>query len=55
MWFDQMAIPVGRAKPEAAHKFLNFILDAEEHGCGVELCVITPTATKPRKSFWSRT
>ena len=28
MWFDQMAIPVDAPNPEAAHKFLNFILDA---------------------------
>ncbi|SLN61883.1 Putrescine-binding periplasmic protein precursor [Falsiruegeria litorea R37] len=29
MWFDQMAIPADAPNPEAAHKFLNFILDAE--------------------------
>ena len=29
MWFDQMAIPVDAPNPEAAHKFLNFILDAQ--------------------------
>ena len=29
MWFDQMAIPVDAPNPEAAHKFLNFIMDAE--------------------------
>ncbi len=29
MWFDQMAIPVDAPNPEAAHKFINFILDAE--------------------------
>ncbi len=28
MWFDQMAIPVDAPNPEGAHKFLNFILDA---------------------------
>jgi len=28
MWFDQMAIPVDAPNPEAAHKFLNFILEA---------------------------
>ncbi|MEP1767171.1 MAG: polyamine ABC transporter substrate-binding protein [Sulfitobacter sp.] len=28
MWFDQMAIPADAPNPEAAHKFLNFILDA---------------------------
>lgn len=28
MWFDQMAIPVDAPNPEAAHVFLNFILDA---------------------------
>jgi len=28
MWFDQMAIPVDAPNPSAAHKFLNFILDA---------------------------
>ncbi len=28
MWFDQMAIPVDAPNPEAAHKFLNFIMDA---------------------------
>ena len=28
MWFDQMAIPVDAPHPEAAHKFLNFIMDA---------------------------
>ncbi len=27
MWFDQMAIPVDAPNPEAAHKFLNFIMD----------------------------
>ncbi|MEM7669883.1 MAG: polyamine ABC transporter substrate-binding protein, partial [Pseudomonadota bacterium] len=29
MWFDQMTIPVDAPNPEAAHKFLDFILDAE--------------------------
>jgi putrescine transport system substrate-binding protein len=29
MWFDQMAIPVDAPNPDAAHVFLNFILDAE--------------------------
>ncbi len=29
LWFDQMAIPVDAPNPAAAHKFLNFILDAE--------------------------
>jgi len=29
MWFDQMAIPVDAPNVEAAHKFLNFILNAE--------------------------
>jgi putrescine transport system substrate-binding protein len=29
MWFDQMTIPADAPNPEAAHKFLNFILDAE--------------------------
>ena len=29
MWFDQMAIPIDAPNPDAAHKFLNFILDAE--------------------------
>ena len=29
MWFDQMAIPADAPNPEAAHVFLNFILDAE--------------------------
>jgi putrescine transport system substrate-binding protein len=29
MWFDQMAIPVDAPNPEAAHKFIDFILDAE--------------------------
>ncbi len=29
MWFDQMAIPVDAPNPDGAHKFINFILDAE--------------------------
>jgi putrescine transport system substrate-binding protein len=29
MWFDQMAIPVDAPNPEAAHVFLNFIMDAQ--------------------------
>lgn len=29
MWFDQMAIPVDAPNPDAAHVFLNFILDAQ--------------------------
>ncbi len=29
MWFDQMAIPADAPNPDAAHQFLNFILDAE--------------------------
>ncbi|WP_255768283.1 polyamine ABC transporter substrate-binding protein [Maritalea mediterranea] len=29
MWFDQMAIPVDAPNPDAAHKFINFMLDAE--------------------------
>lgn len=28
MWFDQLAIPVDAPNPAAAHKFINFILDA---------------------------
>ncbi len=29
MWFDQMAIPVDAPNPEAAHVFLNFIMDPQ--------------------------
>lgn len=29
MWFDQMAIPADAPNPEAAHKFLDFIMDAQ--------------------------
>lgn len=29
LWFDQMAIPADAPNPEAAHKFLDFILNAE--------------------------
>ena len=29
MWFDQMAIPVDAPNPEAAHAFLNFMMDAQ--------------------------
>ena len=29
MWFDQMAIPIDAPNPSGAHKFLDFILDAE--------------------------
>lgn len=29
MWFDQMAIPVDAPNPDAAHTFLNFIMNAE--------------------------
>ncbi|MGX9355725.1 polyamine ABC transporter substrate-binding protein [Roseobacteraceae bacterium S113] len=29
MWFDQMAIPADAPNPEAAHTFINFILDAQ--------------------------
>ena len=29
MWFDQMAIPVDAPNPEGAHKFLDFIMNAE--------------------------
>ena len=29
MWFDQMAIPTDAPNVEGAHKFLNFIMDAQ--------------------------
>lgn len=29
MWFDQMAIPVDAPNPESAHKFLDFIMNAQ--------------------------
>ena len=29
MWFDQMAIPADAPNPSGAHKFLNFIMDAQ--------------------------
>jgi putrescine transport system substrate-binding protein len=29
MWFDQMVIPVDAPNVEAAHTFLNFIMDAQ--------------------------
>ncbi|WP_298968686.1 polyamine ABC transporter substrate-binding protein [uncultured Roseobacter sp.] len=29
MWFDMMAVPVDAPNPEAAHVFLNFIMDAQ--------------------------
>ncbi|MFD3191724.1 polyamine ABC transporter substrate-binding protein [Sedimentitalea sp. HM32M-2] len=29
MWFDQMAIPVDAPNPDAAHAFLNFMMDAQ--------------------------
>ena len=28
MWFDQLAIPVDAPNPDAAHKFINFMMDA---------------------------
>ncbi|RME17890.1 MAG: polyamine ABC transporter substrate-binding protein [Alphaproteobacteria bacterium] len=29
MWFDQMAIPVDAPNPDGAHKFINFMMDAQ--------------------------
>lgn len=29
MWFDQMAIPADAPNPDAAHKFINFMMDAQ--------------------------
>lgn len=29
MWFDQLAVPVDAPNPTAAHKFINFIMDAQ--------------------------
>ncbi|MCA0274264.1 MAG: polyamine ABC transporter substrate-binding protein [Proteobacteria bacterium] len=29
MWFDQLAVPVDAPNPDAAHKFINFMLDAQ--------------------------
>ncbi|PVA05921.1 polyamine ABC transporter substrate-binding protein [Thalassorhabdomicrobium marinisediminis] len=29
MWFDQLAIPADAPNPDGAHKFINFLLDAE--------------------------
>lgn len=29
MWFDQLAIPADAPNPEGAHKFINFLLDAQ--------------------------
>lgn len=29
MWFDQMAVPADAPNPDAAHQFINFILDAQ--------------------------
>ncbi len=29
MWFDNMAIPIDAPNPDGAHKFLNFIMDAQ--------------------------
>jgi putrescine transport system substrate-binding protein len=29
MWFDQMGIPADAPNPEGAHKFINFIMDAQ--------------------------
>lgn len=29
MWFDQMAVPADAPNPEGAHKFLNFIMEAQ--------------------------
>ncbi len=29
MWFDQLAVPADAPNPEGAHKFINFILDAQ--------------------------
>ena len=32
MWFDMLAIPVDAPHPENAHKFLDFLMDAEIMG-----------------------
>ena len=36
MWFDQMAIPTDAPNPDAAHTFLNFIMDAQNMAAAQE-------------------
>lgn len=52
IWVDTMILPVGTKNPEAAHKFLNFILDADH---GAQLSNYINFATPNRESMPSIT
>ncbi len=46
MWFDMMAIPANAPNPDAAHKFINFILEAE-NSAAITNYVAFPTPVLP--------
>ena len=53
MWFDQMAIPVDAPNPEAAHMFLNFIMDAQNMAAASNY-VYYANGNRRRSSFWKK-
>ena len=50
MWFDQMAIPADAPNPDAAHKFINFMLDAH-NAAAASNYVYYPNGNKASQEF----
>ncbi|MCU9847157.1 polyamine ABC transporter substrate-binding protein [Defluviimonas sp. WL0024] len=50
MWFDQLAIPVDAPNPDAAHKFIDFILDAN-NAAAASNYVYYPNGNKASQEF----
>ncbi len=49
MWFDEMAIPVDAPNPDGAHKFLNFIMDAQNMAAASNYVYTTPYDAKVQR------
>ncbi|MFD2741234.1 polyamine ABC transporter substrate-binding protein [Sulfitobacter aestuarii] len=52
MWFDQMAIPVDAPNPDAAHQFINFMMDAQ-HAAAASNYVYYANGNKASQEFLS--
>ena len=54
LWFDMMAIPADAPNPEAAYKWMNFIMEPADHRRHHRLRLLRQRQHAPRCRSWTR-